>query len=295
MNNLNTRILIVDDQDEIHSDFQEILGKENQKAASDGLANAFLPNNNKQHKTDLPIFELSHASSGDEAYQIAKTAKEIDRPFAAAYIDIRMPPGMDGIETVRRIREFEKNLEIVIMTAYTDKLLHEIITNMKVPHKLLYIRKPVMRTEIQLITFSLVEKWNVEQAAFRHQQQLAYSYQSLKAVLDATEDAIGVIGSDGKLLFANRQYFQLFGISPNDLRQISLDELKTRIKARFRKLKPSEVAQVGCCTKFKNILEEIGGTNGADPRLFCYSVTSINRSSAGVVGKVVTYREISQG
>ena len=49
-----------------------------------------------------------------------------------------------------------------------------------------------MTTEIQLITFSLVEKWNVEQAAFRHQQQLALSYQRLKAVLDATGEAIGV-------------------------------------------------------------------------------------------------------
>jgi len=294
MNNLNTRILIVDDQDEIHSDFQEILGKENRQATSEDLANAFLSEDDKNNTSCLPSFELVHASSGDEAYQLAKTAKESNYPFAAAYIDICMPPGMDGIETVRRIREFEKDLEIVIMTGYTDKLLHEITTNMQLPHKLFYIRKPVMTTEIQLITFSLVEKWNVEQAAFRHQQQLALSYQRLKAVLDTTGDAIGVLGSDGKLLFANQQYCQLFDILPNELRQISQDELKTRTKARFRKLKPSDIAQVGCCTKFTNILEEIGDTNGAEPRLFCYFVTSFNGSSDGVVDKVVSYREISK-
>ena len=69
-----------------------------------------------------------------------------------------MPPGIDGIETIRQIRAFEKNLEIVIMTAYTDKPLHEIVTNMELLHKLLYIRKPVAREEIQQITLSFGRK-----------------------------------------------------------------------------------------------------------------------------------------
>ena len=167
MSNRNTRVLIVDDQDAIHSDFQEILSKANGTTASENLAAAFLPADSKCNTTDLPTFELTHASSGDEAYQLIKAAQVANQPFAVAFIDIRMPPGMDGIETIRRVRQFEKNLEIVIMTAYMDKPLYEIVTNMEMPHKLLYIRKPVMRLEIQMITFSLVEKWNVEQKALR--------------------------------------------------------------------------------------------------------------------------------
>ena len=167
MPNRNTRVLIVDDQDAIHDDFQEILNRQNRETASDTFAAAFLPADSKRSTTDLPTFELTHASSGDEAYQMIKAAQAANQPFAVAFIDIRMPPGMDGIETIRQIRKFEKNLEIVIMTAYMDKPLYEIVTNMEMPHKLLYIRKPVMRVEIQMITFSLVEKWNVEQKAFR--------------------------------------------------------------------------------------------------------------------------------
>ena len=167
MSNRNTRVLIVDDQDAIHDDFQEILNRQNREAASDNFAAAFLPADAKRSTTDLPTFELTHASSGAEAYRLIKAAQAENRPFAVAFIDIRMPPGIDGIETVRRIRQFEKNLEIVIMTAYMDRPLYEIVTNMEVPHKLLYIRKPVMRVELQMITFSLVEKWNVEQKVFR--------------------------------------------------------------------------------------------------------------------------------
>ena len=168
MINRNTRVLIVDDQDAIHIDFQEILSKEtNGKAASDALAPAFLPADTEPITTHLPTFELTHASSGDEAHGLIKAAMEANRPFAVAFIDVRMPPGMDGIETVRRIRKFEKNLEIVIMTAYMDKPLQETITNMELLHKLLYIRKPIGRVEIQQMTLALVEKWNVEQKALK--------------------------------------------------------------------------------------------------------------------------------
>lgn len=294
MHDFNTRVLIVDDQDEIHIDFREMLSNQNKGAASDDLAAAFLPVDSQSSTNYLPAFELSHASSGDEAYQIVKAAKESNRPFAAAYVDIRMPPGMDGIETVRQIREFEKNLEIVMMTAYTDKPLHEIITNMELLHKLLYIRKPVAREEIQQITLSLVEKWNIEQEAFRHQQALSLSHQRLEAVLDATGDAIGVLDGDNRLLFANQEYCQLFDISEGELNQISSDELNARVKTRFRKFPPSELASVNPFEDCTNVLEEIGDTDPRHSRLFYHFATSLPEGEGGVADTVVSYRDLSK-
>ena len=294
MSDFNTRVLIVDDQEEIHSDFQEILGKRERSAASDDLADAFLPVSSKSSVAYLPSFELSHASSGDEAYQMAKAAADANRPFSVAYIDIRMPPGMDGIETVRRIREFEKNLEIVIMTAYTDKPLHEIITDMELLHKLLYIRKPVATEEIQQITLSLVEKWNVEREAFGRQQQLALSHQRLEAVLDATGDAIGVLNADGKLLFANQEYCQLFDISHSEIRQISPAELNERINARFQKLELQDMAPLEPFENFTSILEEIGDTSRLEARLFSCLATSLEGPEEGGADTVISYRDMSK-
>ena len=294
MSDLNTRVLIVDDQDEIHIDFQEMLGRRQKKIASDDLADAFLGADSQHSATYLPPFELTHASSGDEAYQVVKAAKASNRPFAVAYIDIRMPPGMDGIETVRQIRTFEKHLEIVVMTAYTDKPLHEIVTNMELLHKLLYIRKPVSREEIQQITLSLVEKWNVEQEAFRHQQQLSLSYQRLEAVLNTTGDAIGVLAGDGKLLFANEQYCELFDISRGELSKLSPAELNGRVSARLRKLKLSETERVGQLENFTDVLEERGDTVEGQPRLFYRLATSLKGNEAGVADKVVSYRDMSK-
>ena len=294
MRDFNTRVLIVDDQDEIHADFREMLGTQIRKAASDALVDAFLPKDFEDTTAYLPSFELSHASSGDEAYQIVTAARQSNQPFAVAYIDIRMPPGIDGIETIRRIRKLEKNLEIVIMTAYTDRPLHEIVTNMELLHKLLYIRKPVTREEIQQITASLVEKWNVEQKSLRYQESLTLSYQRLKTVLNTTREAIAVLDGADRILFANQQYCQLFNIAQPDLLQVSPEELNKRVNARFRKLKLSEIAHVGPIENFTNILEEIGGSAPGQPRLFYHLTTTLHGGEEGVGEKVVSYRNMSK-
>ena len=141
----NTRVLIVDDQEEIYADFREMLLPKENRSASDELAAAFLEDDSGNGTSHLPIFELAYASSGDRACDLIKTAKQEHRPFAVAYIDIRMPPGMDGIETIRQIREFEEDIEIVIMTAYTDKSLPEIVTDMQLLHNCLLYTSPSPR------------------------------------------------------------------------------------------------------------------------------------------------------
>ena len=92
------------------------------------------------------------------------------------------------------------------MTAYTDKTLVEIIEDMELLHKLLYIRKPFAREEIQQITLSLAGKWNIEQELARKRRQLTTSHDRLEAVLDATGDALAMYDVSGNLVFANRRY-----------------------------------------------------------------------------------------
>ena len=177
----NNRVLIVDDQEEIHEDFEEMLKPNLSYTLSKGLASAF--GSEEDDSGFLPEFNLIHARSGQESYEIVKKSIDDSDPIAVIYMDVRMPPGWDGIETTRMIREIDKDVEVVIMTAYNGKPLSEIVRNIELLHKLLYIRKPFAREEVQQITISLVEKWNVEKELAEKNRQLQISEQMLREEL----------------------------------------------------------------------------------------------------------------
>lgn len=289
----NYRVLIVDDQEEIHNDFEEMLASGVSKRATDELAAAFVA---QSDKPVLPQFELSHAASGEEACAMVKAAQESNRPFALAYVDVRMPPGADGVETVRQIRQFERDLEIVIMTAYSDKTLPEIVNDMELLHKLLYIRKPFSREEIQQITLSLTGKWNIEQelAKYRREledsnQQLESSNQRLQAVLDATGDAIGMFDAEGRLQVANQGYEKLLDAAESELQQMPPSDLRARIEARLRPPGLSELGRELFLDRTGDLEEEVAEAGDSTPRLFYRSTAPVHN-----MGHIVMYRDVSK-
>ena len=293
--------MIVDDEAGIHSDFNDMLNPSSAQALTDQLAGTLLGECSKVKTAFLPNFELFHATSGEEAYDIICAGKAAKRPIAAAYIDVRMSPGIDGIEAIRRIRQIEKDIELVIMTAYTDKPMPEIVRDMELLHKLLYIRKPFSPEEVQQITLALVEKWNIEQELAKKQQQimtnhqnLEISHQRLETVLDSAGDAIGMFDEEGHLLFANQDYQQLFDLTEDQLRQMAPDELKIRMKARIQKPELSQPAAGVCAENFENIVEAIGEACQSEPRLFYRSITPVKNSQGDFAGKVVSYRDMSK-
>ena len=287
----NLRVLIVDDQKEIHDDFVEMLTPDLAKASSDHLAGAFLAS---KDRTFLPEFELLHATSGEEACEIIKAAKESNRPIAVAYIDIRMPPGIDGIETVRRVRKIDRDLEIVIMTAYTDKSLPEIIHDMELLHKLLYIRKPFAREEIQQITFSLAGKWNVEQELAEKRRQLTINHQRLEAVLDATGDAMAMYDTDERLVFANRGYEKMLDLSKGELEKLSTEAFMEHFHKRFREPDLPDVERGFFIAGNGSVVQESNAGKVPQQRLFYRSTAPVHDTRGGVIGDLFVYRDVSK-
>ena len=287
----NRRVLIVDDQKEIHDDFVEMLKPRFMKTATDELAAAFTL---RENKAFLPEFELLHATSGEEAYRIIKTGKERNRPIAVAYVDIRMPPGIDGIETIRRVRKIDRDIEIIIMTAYTDKSLPEIIHDMELLHKVLYIRKPFAREEIQQITLSLVGKWNVEQELAEKRRQLTISHQRLEAVLEATGDAMAMYDVTGDLVFANTEYEKVLDLAKSDLKEMSPKAFAAQFENRFRDPDLTDV-EGGFLVEVKgNVVEKTTAGQVPRQRLFYRSTAPVCDSQGEVIGDLYVYRDVSK-
>ena len=288
----NRRVLIVDDQKEIHDDFIEMLTPQPSEASAKELAAAFVI---EDEQFFLPAFELLHARSGEEACDIVRAGKARTRSFAVAYIDIRMPPGVDGIETIRRIREVDGDVEIVIMTAYTDRSLPEIIRNVEPLHKVLYIRKPFAREEIQQITLSLVGKWNVEQELAEKRRQLVIGHQRLGAVLDATGEAMAMYDLNGRLVFANQGYEKLAELTEGELKELSAEVLAQQFQERFQEPDLKAV-------KSRFILKEDGGDlveeSGAgtvpEQRLFYRTAAPVHDGQGEVMGRLYVYRDVSK-
>ena len=289
----NTRVLIVDDQREIHIDFEEMLRPAHaEPAADDDLAAAFLPAESGAAVPFLPKLELLHASTGEQACDIIERGRKWNLPIAVAYIDIRMPPGIDGIKTIRRVRRIDREVEIVIMTAYADRSLPEIVHDQELLYKLLYIRKPFVHEEIQQITVSLVGKWNVERELVDNQRQLAGSHRRLQAVLNATGDAMAMLDGGGHLVFANCRYEKLLGLNEEELKSIAPHDLVARVGERFRE--PDLRAVQGGFLLGDVQVVEATGAGVPRQRLFYRFTEAVHDGEGAQIGSLVVYRDVSK-
>ncbi|MFH2044316.1 MAG: response regulator [Pseudomonadota bacterium] len=126
------------------------------ETAGDSLSVGNTPNNT------IKLFDLITCRQGDEAVEAVKKSLEEKLPFALAFLDIRMPPGIDGISTAQQIRVLDPDIEIVIVTADTNSLPQNIVQLIPPDHKLLFIQKPFSSQEICQFAFALCSKWQVE-------------------------------------------------------------------------------------------------------------------------------------
>ncbi|MBZ4682926.1 MAG: two-component system, NtrC family, sensor kinase [Fusobacteriaceae bacterium] len=160
---INKRVLLIDDQKEILESMKNLLsGKDNLKEINDKLDNIlsdFFEEEKKEQ--DEEKYEVDIAEDGQIGYEMVKKSLEEGKPYSVVTIDMRMP-GWDGLRTAKEIRKIDENIEIVIITAYTDRNRKELVKQIGKPEKLLYLRKPFEREEILQIMMSLTMKWSLE-------------------------------------------------------------------------------------------------------------------------------------
>jgi len=159
----NRRILLVDDNQSIHEDFRKILAPDDAAQAA-GLMDAraaFLgAGSTAPAAAAQPTFELESALQGQAAHELVRVAIGEGQPFALAFVDMRMPPGWDGVETIQALWDLDPNLQIVICTAFSDYSWEETVSKLGVTDKLLILKKPFDAIEIRQMASALIEKWN---------------------------------------------------------------------------------------------------------------------------------------
>ncbi len=169
----NNRILIVDDNLSIHRDFKKVLGnsRADERRRLARIENGLFQGENGP-EDDQPSYRVDSAYQGREALDMVIRANEQDEPYALIFMDVRMPPGWDGIETIGRIWERFPDTEIVICTAYSDYSWEKILSQLGANDRLLFLRKPFDTTAVKQMALSQTRKWNLSKQAERYVSQL---------------------------------------------------------------------------------------------------------------------------
>lgn len=121
---------------------------------------------------DFKDFRFEHVSQGEDAVRAVAGAIADNDPYALMFLDMRMPPGIDGFETAKQVRELDKTINIAVVTGYSDHVPTSIAKVAGPLDKLFYVAKPFRAEEIQQLTLSLGARWTMDRELFVARQEL---------------------------------------------------------------------------------------------------------------------------
>ncbi len=154
------RLLIIDDNAAIHLDFRKVLGAQAEHSAQAALdvleANLF---GETAVAAARPNFEIDSAHQGQEGVAMVGQALAEGRPYAMAFVDMRMPPGWDGLKTIEHLWATDPDVQVVICSAHTDYDWTEVVERLGHSDKLLVLRKPAEPIEVLQCATALSRKW----------------------------------------------------------------------------------------------------------------------------------------
>jgi two-component system cell cycle sensor histidine kinase/response regulator CckA len=222
----NHRILIVDDNESIHEDFRKILAVDDEEKRLDAEETALFGAAHK-HRQHI-AFDLAYASQGVQALDLVRTSLQEGRRFALVFLDVRMPPGWDGLETAARIWEADPDLQVVICTAYSDKSWDEMMEKVSNPERVLILKKPFDTIEVLQLAYGLTEKWSLLQSARLNLEQLertvsertrelAQSEERFSKAFEYAPIGMALVSPEGRWLKVNRAICDLVGYSESEL------------------------------------------------------------------------------
>jgi PAS domain S-box-containing protein len=224
------RVLVVDDNPAIHEDFRKILGaKSESQARLDNIEAELF--GQADAAGDRAGFRIDSALQGQEALALVQKAVQENDPYVLAFVDVRMPPGWDGVETLERIWQCAPELQAVICTAYSDYSWDDMTRRLGHTDNLLILKKPFETVEVLQLAHALTQKWALaRQAKLRVEdldrmvrlrtEELRGSEERFSKAFHCSPNPAAILsGAERKFLGANQSFVDLSGYPPEQLMQ----------------------------------------------------------------------------
>jgi predicted signal transduction protein with EAL and GGDEF domain len=238
----NRRILIVDDNRAIHDDFRKILGKAAQTRDELNALDAELFGTEAAETAD-EAFELESAYQGEEAIEKVRQARASGRGYALLFVDVRMPPGLDGIETTARLLREDPEVSIVICSAYSDHTWEEMTAAFGRTDRVLILKKPFDTVEVRQLAHALQRRWELARLASikvhdltalidAQTAELRAANESLKQEASLREEALRRLGESNEQIRALAYQDGLTGLPNRRLFNEHLEKVLARARRK---------------------------------------------------------------
>lgn len=211
------RILVIDDDLDVWKAYQLVLAPETVSSGASVEKINRLLSPEMENDPAAVHFSLSFAAQGQEGFAMVEEAARRKEPFALAFVDVRMPPGWDGMETAKRIRALDPEIELVIVTAYSDHSIEEIVRAVGSSEKLLFLRKPFDPDEIRQLALSLTIKWHLARLAEQQRKDLIASEHRFRSLVETTSDFVWEVDREGFFSYCSPMSRDLYGYAPEEL------------------------------------------------------------------------------
>jgi CheY-like chemotaxis protein len=215
------RILVVDDNPAIHEDFRKILTPTwaVAPALSEAAAGFF---GKKTATAELPAYVVDSTLRGEDALALARSACEQGRPYAMAFVDMRMPNGWNGLQTIEQLWRLQSDLPVVLCTAFSDFSWEEIRNQLGRSDRFLILKKPFDHIEVQQMVDAMLMR-HVLQARTRWLDLCLAHLPEMVMVLQASGGERPLQGL--QMVFVNQAFERTLGYSSAELLARSPDVL----------------------------------------------------------------------
>lgn len=186
----NRRILLIDDTPSIHLDFRKILLQD--RTAEGELEAVETALFGQVVKASTVPFEVDSAYQGQEGLAMVRQSIQANSPYALAFVDMRMPLGWDGVETIERLWQEDPRLQIVICTAYSDHSWESVLKRLDTRDRLLILKKPFDNIEVCQLANALTAKWDMTQQAALQMGELKEAVQERTVEIRQASEALQV-------------------------------------------------------------------------------------------------------
>ena len=185
------RIITIDDNPDILKDYRKVLLRGSEPVDEDFAAiEADLFGESAKPNASKVKYDIDSASQGQQGFEMVRQSIENNHPYSCAFIDVRMPPGWDGIETVKRIWEIAPDLPVVLCTAYSDHSWEEISIQLSRTEQLLFLKKPFDSIELRQVAAAQTSRWCLARIANQKTEDLEAMVRERTKEISQTRDLV---------------------------------------------------------------------------------------------------------